>query len=161
MLRRLLSLFLSLAVLFIARAASADELPILRGVEAQPLKAQVRRVAEALEYLGEPLSAEDKRALDKAAAIMNEDEATEAIQKVLDKRCLAGVNINPESRVKVARGSAPAELVEQGGTICYGALGVGGTKMKIHRAAIQRLYTANNLVLNAEQVFEIGQEITK
>ena len=54
------------------------------GVEAQPLKAQVRRVAEALEYLGEPLSADDKRVLERAAAIMNEDEATEAIQKVLD-----------------------------------------------------------------------------
>jgi hypothetical protein len=115
MLRRLLlPSFISLAAFFIAGAASADDLPILRGVEAQPLKAQVRRVAEALEYLGEPLSAEDRRDLDKAAAVMNEDEATEAIQKVLDKRCLAGVSINPESRVKVARGAAPAELVEQG-----------------------------------------------
>ena len=33
---------------------------------------------------------------------------------MLDARCLAGVNINPESRVKVARGPAAAELVEQG-----------------------------------------------
>ena len=29
---------------------------------------------------------------------------------------------------------------ERGGIICYGALGVGGTKMKIHRAAVARLF---------------------
>jgi hypothetical protein len=49
---------------------------------------------------------------------------------------------------------------ERDGLICYGAIGVGGTKMKIHRAAIQKLFTANNLVLDAEQVFEIGREIS-
>jgi hypothetical protein len=32
------------------------------------------------------------------------------VQKLLDSRCLIGVTINPESRVKVARGPAPAEL---------------------------------------------------
>ncbi len=109
--RRLLS-----AVLVVALTswAAAEELPLVKGVEAQPLKAQARRVAEALDYLGEPLSAEEKAALEKATANMNADEAVLAIQKVLDPRCLAGVNINPESRVKVARGPAKAELVEQG-----------------------------------------------
>ncbi|MBI1785618.1 CehA/McbA family metallohydrolase [Candidatus Sumerlaeota bacterium] len=36
------------------------------------------------------------------------------IQSVLDPHCLIEVHINPESRVRVLRGSAPAELVEQG-----------------------------------------------
>jgi len=48
---------------------------------------------------------------------------------------------------------------ERDGVICYGAIGVGGTKMKIHRAAIERLFTANNLILDAEEVFQIGQEL--
>jgi hypothetical protein len=48
---------------------------------------------------------------------------------------------------------------ERDGVICYGAIGVGGAKMKIHRAAIERLFTANNLVLDAEEVFRIGQEL--
>jgi hypothetical protein len=48
---------------------------------------------------------------------------------------------------------------ERNGAACYGAISVGGTKMKIHRAAIQRLFTANHLVLDAEEVFQIGQEI--
>lgn len=42
------------------------------------------------------------------------------------------------------------------GVACYGAIGVGGTKMKIHKAAIQQLFTAGDLVLDAEEVFRIG-----
>jgi hypothetical protein len=48
---------------------------------------------------------------------------------------------------------------DRGGTICYGAIGVGGLKMKIHRAAIERLFTANNLVLDAQEIFAIGREL--
>lgn len=43
--------------------------------------------------------------------------------------------------------------------IGYGAIGVGGTKMKIHRAAIQQLFTANSLVLDAEEIFELGKKM--
>lgn len=39
---------------------------------------------------------------------------TGLVQKALDPHCLFGVNINPESRVKVSRGPAKPELVEQG-----------------------------------------------
>jgi hypothetical protein len=48
---------------------------------------------------------------------------------------------------------------ERDDALCYGAIGVGGTKMKIHRAAVERLFTANNLVLDAEEVFAIGQKL--
>ncbi len=101
-------------ILLVPTLLLADDLPLVRGIEAQPLKAQAKRVAEALAYLGEPLSKEQLADLDKAAALTEDDKAAEAIQKVLDVRCLAGVNINPESRVKVARGAAEAQLVEQG-----------------------------------------------
>ena len=37
-----------------------------------------------------------------------------ALQGILDRYCLVGVQINPEMRVKVAQGPAKAELVEQG-----------------------------------------------
>ena len=47
---------------------------------------------------------------------------------------------------------------ERDGVICYGAIGVGATKMKIHKAAIRKLFTANDLVLDAEEVFALGQE---
>mgnify|MGYP001617115781 CR=1 FL=1 len=50
---------------------------------------------------------------------------------------------------------------DRGGILCYGAIGVGGTKMKIHRAAIEKLFTRNDLVLDAEEIFSLGQELTK
>jgi hypothetical protein len=48
---------------------------------------------------------------------------------------------------------------ERDGVIAYGALGVGGTKMKIHRAAIARLFERNDLVLDAEQVYGIAEAL--
>jgi methylenetetrahydrofolate/methylenetetrahydromethanopterin dehydrogenase (NADP+) len=43
------------------------------------------------------------------------------------------------------------------GVVCYGAIGVGSTKMKIHKAAIARLFTRNDQILDAEEIFEIGK----
>jgi len=83
-------------------------------VELQPLAAQVRRVAEALELLGEPLGADDMRALELAAEDKDEAGGAAAIEKVLDRRVLVNVQISPESRVSVTRGAARAQLVEQG-----------------------------------------------
>jgi hypothetical protein len=48
---------------------------------------------------------------------------------------------------------------ERDGVIGYGALGVGGTKMKIHRAAIARLFERNDQVLDAEQVYTIAETL--
>ena len=41
--------------------------------------------------------------------------------------------------------------------VTYGAVGVGGTKMKINHAAIQSLYHANDRVLDTESIFELGK----
>jgi methylenetetrahydrofolate/methylenetetrahydromethanopterin dehydrogenase (NADP+) len=43
----------------------------------------------------------------------------------------------------------------------WGALGVGGTKMKIHKKAIQELFTANDKLLDAEQVLELGRSLSE
>lgn len=104
----------ALFFLLITTAASAEPLPPVSGVELQPLQAQVRRVAQALELVGSPLSAEQHAALERAIAETNPDKAVTDIQAVLDPLCLAGVNINPESRVKVAAGEAPKSLIQQG-----------------------------------------------
>jgi methylenetetrahydrofolate/methylenetetrahydromethanopterin dehydrogenase (NADP+) len=44
------------------------------------------------------------------------------------------------------------------GVLGYGALGVGDLKMKIHRAAIARLFESNDQVLDAEQVYALAIE---
>lgn len=48
--------------------------------------------------------------------------------------------------------------VSQGDVTTYGAIGIGGTKMKIHKAAIRQLFTRNDLVLDAPEIYEIGTE---
>src|SRR5688572_25049536 len=92
----------------------AEERPMVTAVEFQPLAAQVARVLQGMEMIGEPLPAADTRELKKLLEGPPSGKAVEAIQRLLDKHCLAGVDINPESRVKVQQGPAKAELIEQG-----------------------------------------------
>jgi siroheme synthase (precorrin-2 oxidase/ferrochelatase) len=49
---------------------------------------------------------------------------------------------------------------ERDSVICYGAIGVGETKMRIHKAAIARLFESNSHVLDAEEVYELGKSLT-
>jgi methylenetetrahydrofolate/methylenetetrahydromethanopterin dehydrogenase (NADP+) len=49
--------------------------------------------------------------------------------------------------------------VDRNGVFCYGAIGVGGWKMKIHKAALRQLFEANDRVLDAEEVYALGCEI--
>lgn len=51
------------------------------------------------------------------------------------------------------------KATERDGKICYGAIGVGGTKMKIHKAAIRKLFEANDLILDTEEIYQIGVEL--
>lgn len=46
-----------------------------------------------------------------------------------------------------------------GQQILYGAIGVGGTKMKIHKAAIASLFESNERVLDAEEIYSIGESL--
>ncbi len=100
---------MKLAALFslIAAACMAEELPVVTAVEMQPLAAQVERVVQSLDMLGEPLPA-------SIAASLRAAKKVDEIQQILDAYCIAGININPESRVKVQQGPAKPELVEQG-----------------------------------------------
>ncbi len=46
---------------------------------------------------------------------------------------------------------------EHDGVVAYGAIGVGDLKMKIHKAAIARLFERNDQVLDAEEVYALGE----
>ena len=47
--------------------------------------------------------------------------------------------------------------VDRDGVLGYGALGVGDLKMKIHRAAVARLFESNDQVLDAEQIYALAE----
>lgn len=101
---------LTTLALLAALTAQAEDLPLVTTVEFQPLAAQITRVLTALELLGEPLpeAAALRQLIDKGQGDVR------ALQAILDRYCLAGININPEQRVKVQQGNAKAELIEQG-----------------------------------------------
>lgn len=42
---------------------------------------------------------------------------------------------------------------------CYGALGVGGLKMKLHKAAIAQLFTSNKLILDTEAIYALSASL--
>ncbi|MDV6032066.1 MAG: hypothetical protein F9B45_18630 [Phycisphaera sp. RhM] len=92
---------------------AADSVPTVP-VDGQPLGANITRLIEALEYLGQPLDDEIARSL--RAAAKQRDAA--ALQEILDDHVLFVVSLNPEVRVKVARGPAAAKL-QQAGYTCH------------------------------------------
>ncbi len=83
-------------------------------VPLQPLAQQVRRLEDAMNYLGQPFPAADHIAINAAVANKNSGAAVAELEKILDKFALAIVDINAESRVKVEPGPAKPELLEGG-----------------------------------------------
>ncbi len=102
----LLSVFISIGF--------TDELDLVTEVEFQPFASATQRLTEALDYLGSPLSEDDLSAIQGALVSDDHAQAIVDIQKILDAYCLVGVNINPESRVKVKEGPVNKELMQQG-----------------------------------------------
>lgn len=102
------------AMPLIACAAVGSDIPLVSDVEAQPLAAQVDRVQKALEVVGEPLKPDVAAALQKARELEDPAESVRRIQEILDEHVLVAVEINPESRVKVQRGPAKSELIQNG-----------------------------------------------
>lgn len=76
---------------------------------------------------------------------------------------------NPTLKVAIDLNAVPPTGLEgigvtdkgkiRGKVACYGAIGVGGTKMKVHRAAIEALFETNDRVLNTAEVFAIAEKI--
>ena len=109
-LKTLCQLFFLLAVTVTVNGQAVIEMPV--PVEGQPLSANVTRVLQALQFLGAPLASETTKALEAAALARDADR----LQELLDPHVLLTVTINPESRVKVQRGPAPAQLQQAGFT---------------------------------------------
>ena len=49
--------------------------------------------------------------------------------------------------------------VERDGVTTFGALGIGNLKMKIHKACIARLFERNDIVLDAESIAELAENV--
>ena len=114
--RRLIPSCSTIPVLLVVLAplGRAEDLPKVEGVESQPLAAQVRRVVESLDLLGQPIPASARAKLGEGLATGDPAALVRSVQEVLDPLCLVGVTVNPESRVRADPGPARAELVQNG-----------------------------------------------
>jgi hypothetical protein len=98
-------------LLLVPALAVAQKVPVV-DIEGQPLAANAQRLLEALQFLGAPMPA------DVAADLQTAIKARDArkVQELLDPHVLIVVSLNPESRVKAARGPASVSL-QQGGFV--------------------------------------------
>src|SRR5690349_21891991 len=75
-------------------------------VEPQPLLAHAMRISEALNFAGCALSDADVKKLKQLQKQKPSAQIIDEVQHILDPYCIAHVDINPEARVKVEKGSA-------------------------------------------------------
>jgi len=75
------------------------------------------------------------------------------------KQLKVAIDLNAVPPTGIAGIKPHEKAADQNGLICYGAIGVGGLKMKLHKAAVRRLFESNDLVLDAEEIFALGDKI--
>ena len=94
--------------------ANAQNLPIVRGVELQPLAAQVERVAQALELAGSPLTKEQQAALDAALVECRRRGRRRANPENARSAVPGGRRHQSREPRESAARPAPKKLVQQG-----------------------------------------------
>lgn len=77
----------------------------------------------------------------------------------LDKGPSVAIDLNAVPPVGIHSIEVMDKAVEREAVVCYGAIGVGGLKMKIHRHCIQRLFESNDLVLEIQEIYEVGKQL--
>jgi len=102
--------------------------------------------------LGSALAAADVIVAAGAAGVTLLDAAGR--QRAAAARVVVDLNAVPPAGIEGVVATDKAR--PDGPAVLYGALGVGGTKMKIHRAAIGRIFTDPTAFLDAEDLLAIG-----
>jgi hypothetical protein len=72
-------------------------------------------------------------------------------------KVVVDVNAVPPAGVQGVEAMDKGEL--RGETVCYGAIGVGGLKMMIHRKCIESLFESNDKVLEVHEVHQVGKTL--
>ena len=105
------------------------------------------------------------KTLDQCAVIVSAGTAGVTLLPVSVWRALpklkALIDLNAVPPPGIEGVDATDKNAERDHVRAWGALGVGGTKMKIHKKAIQELFTSNDKVLDAEQVLELGRSLSE
>ena len=74
------------------------------------------------------------------------------------KKLQVAIDLNGVPPAGIAGINATDSSEKRGVITCYGAIGVGQLKMKIHKHCIQKLFESNDQTLEVEEIFAIGQK---
>ena len=69
------------------------------------------------------------------------------------------IDLNAVPPVGIADIGPNDKTKEVAETICYGALGVGGTKMKVHKRAVAGLFETNDAVFDTTELYNLALEV--
>lgn len=81
------------------------------------------------------------------------------LQRQAATHCRIFIDLNAVPPAGIAGITAADNARSEGTTVFYGALGVGGIKMKIHRNAVASLFTTNDHWLDAEELLMLGEQL--
>ena len=70
---------------------------------------------------------------------------------------LADVNAQPPLGIEGVEATDKAK--DRAGKLAFGALGIGGLKLKLHRGCIGKLFESSDGVLDAEQIYALAKEM--
>jgi hypothetical protein len=69
------------------------------------------------------------------------------------------IDLNAVPPTGIADIGAMDKAADKQGVVCYGALGVGGLKMKVHRRAITSLFETNDRILDTRSIYELALQV--
>lgn len=136
-----------------SRAVEVCERIRTRHPDASVQAAEVHTAASPTGAFREALEQAELIVAAGAAGVTLLDLAGRSLAKAA--RVLIDLNAVPPAGIDGVMATDKAKL--DGGVVMYGALGVGGTKMKIHRAAIAALFESTATALDAEEMLAIGE----
>lgn len=80
-----------------------------------------------------------------------------ALQRIDGLRLAIDLNAVPPTGI--ADIGAMDKAAEKSGVTCFGALGVGGLKMKVHKQAISSLFVRSDQVLDTQSIYELALRV--
>jgi hypothetical protein len=100
------------------------------------------------------------KALDRAELLLNAGPAGVTLVPKFAWQGRAGLRVAADVNAVPPLGIDGIDVTDNGtehsGVIAFGALGIGGLKMKIHKACIAKLFEKNDVILDVETISEIA-----
>ena len=136
------------------------------------------RQLEKAKLISSKINSKKNSSMLEGVAVESQDNISEFLQKceILVSCGAAGVRLvnkatwkNTKIKVAVDLNGVPPDGIEgvepldkdisKQGVKCYGALGVGSFKMKLHKKCISALFESNQLDLNEDSIFDLSASI--